>query len=208
MEYSQFPAPPDLARSVECLWILRGALAPEGQTILPDGRMELLFHFGSPPTSSVPPPEKRSSRPVKPGANFALVDSLERPWSFAASRSGSLVLLDFMSTNCVHCKRTIPVLTDLQSRYAADGLELIGVLCDDVPQRERATQAAKYQRENNLNYAIYVEPGAEAGAVRDRFHVESYPTAVLLNGEGTVLWQGHPAKRMELESAIRKHLGR
>lgn len=52
MEYRQFPAPPDLARSVECLWILRGAMAPEGQTILPDGRMELLFHFGSPPTSS------------------------------------------------------------------------------------------------------------------------------------------------------------
>lgn len=163
---------------------------------------------GSPPTSSVPPPEKRSSRPVKPGANFALVDSLERPWNFAASRSGSLVLLDFMSTNCVHCKRTIPVLTDLQSRYASDGLELIGVLCDDVPQRERAAQAAKYQRDNNLNYAIYVEPGAEAGAIRDRFHVESYPTAVLLNGEGIVLWQGHPAKRAELESAIRKHLGR
>ena len=59
MEYSQFPAPPDLARSVECLWILRGALAPEGQTILPDGRMELLFHFGSPPTSS-----KLSTQPV------------------------------------------------------------------------------------------------------------------------------------------------
>ena len=59
MEYRQFPAPPDLARSVECLWILRGAMAAEGQTILPDGRMELLFHFGAPPTSS-----KLSTQPV------------------------------------------------------------------------------------------------------------------------------------------------
>ncbi len=59
MEYRQFSAPPDLARSVECLWILRGAMAPEGQTILPDGGMELLFHFGSPPTSS-----KLSAQPV------------------------------------------------------------------------------------------------------------------------------------------------
>jgi hypothetical protein len=49
MEYRQFPAPPDLAPWVECLWILRGAMASEGQTILPDGRMELVFHFGAPP---------------------------------------------------------------------------------------------------------------------------------------------------------------
>ena len=49
MEYRQFPAPPDLAPWVECLWVLRGAMASEGQTILPDGRMELVFHFGTPP---------------------------------------------------------------------------------------------------------------------------------------------------------------
>ena len=162
---------------------------------------------GLPAPSSVPP-EKRSARPVKPGSNFTLIDTLERPWSFAASRSGSLVMLDFMSTNCRHCKEAIPVLAGLQSRYASDGLELIGVLCDDVPQRERAALAARYQRDNNLNYAVYVEPGAESGAVRDKFSVESYPTVVLLNGEGTVVWQGHPAKKAELEAAIRRHLGR
>ena len=44
-------APPDLARWVESLWILRGAIAPEGESILPDGRMELVFHFGEPPES-------------------------------------------------------------------------------------------------------------------------------------------------------------
>jgi len=157
---------------------------------------------GSP--SNVPVPEKRSSRPVR-GAEIALVDSLERPWSLA-NRSGSLVMLDFMSTNCVHCKRTIPILTELQSRYASSGLQLIGVLCDDTPQRERAALAAKYQRDNNLNYAVYVEQGAEPGGVRDRFNIESYPTVVLLNSDGTVVWQGHPAKKSELEAAIRRYL--
>ena len=49
MEYREFKPPPDLASWVECAWILRGAIAGDGQTILPDGRMELVFHFGNPP---------------------------------------------------------------------------------------------------------------------------------------------------------------
>jgi AraC-like DNA-binding protein len=50
MEYRQFAAPADLARWVECLWILRGALAVGGRCILPDGRVELVFHFGCQPS--------------------------------------------------------------------------------------------------------------------------------------------------------------
>jgi hypothetical protein len=49
MEYRQIPAPPDLAPWIECAWILRGALASPGQMILPDGRLELIFHFNPPP---------------------------------------------------------------------------------------------------------------------------------------------------------------
>jgi hypothetical protein len=78
-------------------------------------------------------------------------------------------------------------------------------VCDELPQKERAAAAAKYGRDHNLNYALYVEPG-EAGSVRDRFDVEAYPTAVLMDSSGRVLWKGHPGKRAELESAIKQHL--
>lgn len=49
MEYRQIPPPPDLAPWIECAWSLRGALATPGQMILPDGRLELIFHFNPPP---------------------------------------------------------------------------------------------------------------------------------------------------------------
>jgi hypothetical protein len=173
---------------------------------------------GSPPVQSLPLPPpgvstpdlpgKKSSLPLK-GRNFALVDTLDRPWDFAANHSGSLVLLSFTTTNCVYCKETNQrVLVPLQSKYASAGLQLIGVLCDDGSQSQRAIRAARYQRDQNLNFAVYVEPGATAGAVRDRFDVEAYPTAVLLNGDGAVIWQGHPGKRDQLEAAIRKQLGK
>jgi thiol-disulfide isomerase/thioredoxin len=167
---------------------------------------------GPTPTYPVPPPGvptlpgKQTARPTR-GAEVALVDSLERPWSLE-NRSGSLVMLEFLTSTCGPCKRSIPILTQIQSRYAANGLQLIGVLCDEVPQRQRASLAAKYQRENNLNYAVYTEAGAEPGAIRDRFNVEAYPTVVLLDGSGAVLWQGHPSKTADLDAAIRRHLSR
>ena len=66
----------------------------------------------------------------------------------------------------------------------------------------------RYARDNNTNYAVYVEPGPQPGAVRDRFNVEGYPTAVLLDSVGSVIWKGHPAKRGEIDAAVRRAVGR
>ena len=138
---------------------------------------------------------------------IALVDTLDRPWGLDAVKPGSLVLVEFMTSTCVHCPKVIPILKDLQSRYGASGLQVAGVLCDDLPHNDRVATAAKYGRDYNLNYALYVEPG-DAGSVRDRLGVESYPTAILMDSTGRVLWKGHPGKKEELEAAIKQNLGK
>jgi thiol-disulfide isomerase/thioredoxin len=168
-----------------------------------------------PPASPAPPggmPDPKKNLGVgRTVSNVGLVDSLDRPWSLA-SRSGSVVLLDFLTSTCVPCKKAIPTLVDLQARYGAAGLQVVGVLCDDLPQQQRATLAAKYQRENSLNYMVYAEPGESPGAVRDRFGVPSYPTVVLLDERGNVLWEGHPtypaSNRTALEAAIKRAVGK
>jgi thiol-disulfide isomerase/thioredoxin len=161
--------------------------------------------FPRPAPGVAPDPKQSRGRSV---GNFTLLDTHERDWDFAANKAGSVVLVEFITTSCVPCKRAIPVMADLQSRYAASGLQVIAVVCDDLPQKQRAAAAAKYARDNNLNYALYIEPG-EAGSVRDRFNVEVYPTAVLLDASGTVLWQGHPADpRNPIDAAVKRALGR
>jgi thiol-disulfide isomerase/thioredoxin len=119
------------------------------------------------------------------------------------------VLLEFVTTTCVYCKPVIPMLVDLQSRYGAAGLEVIAVACDDGPVSERLARARKYHQDHGLNYSLYVEPGNVPGQVRDRFGVEGYPTAVLLDAAGAIVWKGHPgAQRAELDDAIRRNLGK
>jgi len=158
------------------------------------------------PPPATPDPKKMGTR-TGPATTFILADTLGRNWDFATSKSGSVVLVEFITTTCGPCKQAIPVLKDLQSKYGADGLQVIAVACDDLPQSQRAAAAAKYARDFNLNYSLFVEPGA-AGTVRDRFDVEAYPTAFLLDGNGSVLWRGHPAKRAEIENAVKQALGR
>ncbi len=164
-----------------------------------------------PPLPTLPPsfnPTGGGRSALERGANtFTLLDTLERPWESDSIRPGGLVLVEFVTSTCAPCKQVIPVMKDLQSRYGASGLQVAAVLCDELPQKARAEAAAKYGRDHNLNYALYVEPGA-AGTVRDRFDVEKYPTAVLLNASGKVLWRGHPGERAKLEAAIKQGLGK
>jgi thiol-disulfide isomerase/thioredoxin len=166
------------------------------------------------PTYPVPPvsppanPGPKQSR-VRAGANFALVDTLGRDWNFATANSSSFVLVEFMTTNCQYCKPVVPTLMGLQSKYGADGLQVVAVLCDEVPLDARITAADRYARMNNVNYAVYVEPGAKPGAVRKQFGFDSYPSAVLLDATGTVLWRGNPGSdRTKLEAAVKAAMGK
>jgi AraC-like DNA-binding protein len=46
MRYAEYAPSPALASVVECYWILEGAAGGEPQPIVPDGRPEIILHFG------------------------------------------------------------------------------------------------------------------------------------------------------------------
>ncbi|RDZ27177.1 helix-turn-helix domain-containing protein [Lysobacter silvisoli] len=49
MDYAEHPAPPELRRQVQCVWVLRDPAPDAGiQTVYADGRCELIAHFGAP----------------------------------------------------------------------------------------------------------------------------------------------------------------
>ena len=210
-------------------------LFPPKPTGRPENVAEGPKNTFTPPPASIPgppslppsypnpvPPPPSPPDPVKiglgmPKNGFILVDTLERDWLFPANKSGSVVLLEFMTTTCPHSKRAISVLTDLQARYAVAGLQVIAVACDDeadtrkppIAQKQRLELASKYTRDNSLNYQVFVEPGPVSGSVRNRYNIKGYPTVVLLDGTGAVLWQGHPhIDQIELEAAIKRALGK
>jgi thiol-disulfide isomerase/thioredoxin len=66
-----------------------------------------------------------------------------------ADYKGKIVFLNFWATWCVPCKAEIPILIELQDRYKAQGLEVVGVVAlDDF------AKAAPFAEEMKMNYTI------------------------------------------------------
>jgi thiol-disulfide isomerase/thioredoxin len=153
-------------------------------------------------------PNGTQSKSERPKAEFLLVDTTGGSRVLPSGRPGELVLLDFMTTTCLPCKRAIPTIKSLQARYGTRGLDVVGVTCDDTGTAERRALASRYQRAEGLNYLLYVEPGSEPGGVARRFGVKGFPTLVLLDGSGEVLWSGHPNEAGDLERILDRELAR
>jgi len=158
------------------------------------------------PAANIPQAERKESKRISPAEQFQMIDVLGRTRTFPSGRPGELFLLDFMTTQCVPCKKMIPTLNALQEKYASRGFEVVGVTCDEEPLKTRMAVADRYRKKNELNYQLYVESSENVGPLMKRFNIERYPTVVLINSSGAVVWQGHPSKTNELVAAIEQQL--
>lgn len=122
-------------------------------------------------------------------------------------RRGKLVLLDFWGTWCGPCLRAIPELVRLQANYRDRGLEVIGIACErDAPPASARRVKDKARQIPGLNYRMLVADEDGRCPVRAQFHIESYPTLVLLDADGAIVWRGGPTQFAELERTIRERL--
>ena len=215
-----FPPPAPTAGPVETLpppLVARNPVAepptvtpPPPLTVVPrpDLRTQAETPYNSPLTS-VPPlrgPDAHAAptntRKVSPlGTEFTLIDAAGVPRDFP---SGNYVLLDFMTTSCVPCAKSVPLLTAIQERYAGQRLEVVGLCCDPADARTRRARMTEYAKKRSPGYPLLTEPADEPGALLERFKVEAYPTLILLDGDGKEVWRGHPADARELG----RYLGR
>jgi cytochrome c biogenesis protein CcmG, thiol:disulfide interchange protein DsbE len=93
-------------------------------------------------------PPKPDSFLGKPAPEFVRNDLDGRPVDLAALR-GRVVLLNFWATWCASCQVEIPRFIHWQSKYAADGLQVIGVSMDDD-----SAPVASLVRERGVNYPV------------------------------------------------------
>jgi cytochrome c biogenesis protein CcmG, thiol:disulfide interchange protein DsbE len=81
-----------------------------------------------------------TSGTLRPAPDFSLIDLSGQNRTLSAQR-GHVVVLDFWATWCDPCKVEIPHFVDLQNRYGAQGLQVIGVSMDDDEKLVRDFQA-------------------------------------------------------------------
>lgn len=163
------------------------------------------------PTNVTVPTEASAATPVAACTvignrleDFTLLDLSGQPFHFSKQR-GKLTLLDFWGTWCTPCIQGMPYLMDLQRRYAPQGFEVIGIAYEDqnMPLARKLEQVNFVRQRQGVQYKILVGEG-DSCPVLNKLDVRSFPTLVLVDEQGEVIWRGEGLSaqnkaRLELE---------
>ena len=84
----------------------------------------------------------------------------------------------------------------MQKKYKNKGLVLLAVSYEDE------SKVKKYVKKEKVPYIV----GADGGSTRDKYGIQGYPTAFLIDPDGKVAWKGHPAVAdKEIEKLLKEN---
>ncbi|MDH3817430.1 MAG: redoxin domain-containing protein [Myxococcales bacterium] len=113
---------------------------------------------------------------------------------------GQVVVLDFWASWCGACRRTTPVLNELNAEFAERGVAFYAVNVEPIDrQRLQAAHTAFGTEFPSLH--------DRAGTVQRRYAVKMLPTVIIVGQDGIVCWAstGVPSK-LRLRRAISEAL--
>ena len=99
-----------------------------------------------------------------------------------SSLKGKVVLLEFWIKNCGYCIAAVPRLNALIEKYNSKKLEVIGINMHD----SKEDISSFYQRNNPRFMTVY-----DKKKITTDYGVEAFPTVVLIDEKGVVLYSGH-----------------
>lgn len=93
--------------------------------------------------------------------------------------SGQPLLLSFWTTWCPYCRRQTPVLVEAYGRYAAAGIQFVGINVGEDP-----ALVARYVEEANMPYPVLLDRQQQ---VAHAYGVRGFPTAYFLDTQGRIV---------------------
>lgn len=142
---------------------------------------KLLDTGTQPAQAPTPAAAGKPLEPVLTLPDFSLANRAGQPQSIRSWPGKSLVI-NFWATWCAPCRREIPMLIDLQQRYAANGVQLVGIALDF------RDDVLKYADAMKINYPLLI--GEQEGyAAADAFGIEAVglPYTVFTDAKGNIL---------------------
>jgi len=119
-----------------------------------------------------------------------------------AKLQGKVVYVDFWASWCGPCRQSFPWMNEMQAKYGAKGLQIIGVNVD-----ANSADARQFLTTTPARFAIGFDP---QGATPRSYGIKGMPSSVLIGPDGKVLLEHYGFRdtdRAELENKIQNALG-
>lgn len=96
---------------------------------------------------------------------------------------GKVLLVNFWATWCPPCRAEVPLLVKLQAKYAAQGLQIVGIATDEQNEQD----VRDFVKKMTVNYPILMDGGHSADIVNGLGgDFIGLPVSVLLGRDGKV----------------------
>jgi cytochrome c biogenesis protein CcmG, thiol:disulfide interchange protein DsbE len=179
-----------------CRYSYAGTAAVQQEAIARWKRWWVTYRAAWPPSPSAPPTAiTRSALPPPLQAR----DVRGKPWRLADLR-GQIVLLNFFGSWCYPCVKELPGLANLQRRYTARGLQVIGLGVAEQSEGDLRRFAGR----RGLPFPVALAPEEVLEAYGD---IHEVPVSFLIDRRGRIrrLWEGDRIEQT-FETAIRRVL--
>ncbi len=104
----------------------------------------------------------------------------------------TIYLVEVWSVTCPPCVRTIPLLGELQKRYADQGLKIVSFTSDDLDD------VKKFLADHPMEYSSFVDKdGATTVNYMAADNRNTIPHAFLFDRSGAMVWTGNPLDNLE-----------
>jgi len=116
------------------------------------------------------------------------------------SEVDEVVVLEFWASWCGACKRTTPILNDLNAEFADSGVAFYAVNVEPIDRQ-------RLQAAHTAFGATFPTLHDRTGEIQRRYAIRSLPTVIVVGKDGMVRWAstGIPSK-MRLRGAIEEAL--
>lgn len=110
---------------------------------------------------------------------------------------GKVLWVDFWASWCPPCRASFPWMNQMQQRYGAKGLQIIGINVDENP-----ADARRFLQHHPAQFQVFFDPNGDAPG---RFNVQGMPTSYLIDRHGKIRMVHigfEPTQKQALERAI------
>ncbi len=110
---------------------------------------------------------------------------------------GKTVYLDFWASWCGPCKQSFPWMNDMQSRYGAKGLRVVGINLD-----QKTDEARNFLNDTPAKFDVAFDA---SGKTPKTYAIKGMPTSVLIGPDGKVLMV-HSGFKDESRAELEQHI--